>query len=143
MHFGKFTLLGGENEGVKNAFQKGKTGNKMELKDDGCLDLRVRVEMEGETPTDLSSIMHGSCLNVGLREKLMSLMTDLRTDWLMMKFMHKEALGKEHAQVVGHEFGYMHAVFYGSETIKQGDTLDNRIYQLSFCLKREFGLGMY
>lgn len=92
----------------------------MQLKDIGCLDLGVTTDMEGgKSPTDVSSILHGSCLNVGLREKLMSLMTDFRTDWLMTKFVDKEALGKEHARVMGHAFGYIHAVVRGSETNRE------------------------
>lgn len=59
-------------------------------------------------------------------------MTDLGTDWSMMKFTDKEALGKEHTEVVGQEFGFTHAVLCGSETNRD---VHQVIGSTSLCLK--------
>lgn len=94
----------------------------MQLKDIGCLDLGVTTDMEGEkNPTDLSSLLYGSCLieDWGIEGEANVFDDWLRTDWLMTKFMDKEALGKEHARVMGHAFGYIHAVVRGSETNRE------------------------
>lgn len=48
-------------------------------------------------------------------ENLVSSMTDLGSKWLMVKLTDKEALRKDQAAVLGHEFCFTHAVFCGSE----------------------------
>lgn len=113
MHFGKFTLSVGRWEwGIKSVFQKGKTGNKGQLKDDDCLDLGVTVDMEGKSPKDwIVSYM--------VVEGEASAFDDWLRDWLVDDEIHWQALGKEHTEVVGQEFGFTHAVLCGSVALKQ------------------------
>lgn len=99
----------------------------MQLKTDGCLDLGVRVDMQGKAAIGLRHVVHGGHLNVGLKEKLSSLLTELGTEWLMAKFADKEALGKEQAGMARHEFGFRQTVFCGSETIRHGCALSSWI----------------
>lgn len=75
-------------------------------------------------------------------EKLVSLMTDLGTKWLMVKLTDKEALGKEQAEVLWHEFGFTHAMFCGSEIIGMHKGSCIFVSQKIMCIG-DIDLGIY
>lgn len=49
----------------------------------------------GKVAIGLRYVVYGGYLNVGLKEKLLFLLIELGIEWLMAKFVDKEALGKE------------------------------------------------